>query len=286
MTVELLAQGDNHARAGGGSIDFVPGSYGVVTLGAAASTGSAGGGWLGLAGYEYQGPRFNFGVRSVWASPSFRMPGDDTTAPLQRLSLADIGYNFGAIGTLGFAWVDQQYRNEPATTTTAVSYSKSLSPRVSLVVSLARSQGFTSQTSAYATIIFSLDGQTSAGADVSSTRSAGQTHTIGGVTLQRSLPIGEGWGYRVRAATDQQYQAGAIYAGPYGRYGVDVASSNGVTAARAEIAGGFGTADGILFAARPIIDSFGIVRVDNVPESRFTKTAISPAAQTARAWPC
>jgi len=265
-TIELLGEGDSQARAAGATIDFIPASAGVVTLGAAGSNGSAGNGSLALAGYEYQGRQFNVGVRSIWASPAFRMPGDPPTAPLQRLSVASAGYNFGALGTLGVAWIDQQNRGEVATSTTAISYSASLSSRATFVVSVSRSHGMTAQTAAYATLIFALDERTSAAGDVSSTRSGGATHTVVGATLQRTLPIGEGWGYRLRAAGDEQYQAGAVYAGPYGRYGVDVASLNGVSAARAEVAGGFGTADGVVFASRPIVDSFGIVRVDGVPD--------------------
>jgi outer membrane usher protein len=264
LTIELLGEGDGFARTAGASVDFTPGGqYGVVTLGAAGSSSSLGGGWLGLAGYEYQGRRWNLGIRSLWASPDFRMPGDDATLPLQRLSFANVGYNFDEWGTLGLAWIDQQYRGQPAATTETITYSANLSSRTSLVVTASNSRGMAAQKTVFATLIVALDDKTSAGADVQTTRSAGATHTIGGATVQRTLGIGEGYGYRVRATTDQQYQAGAIYAGPYGRYGVDVGSSQGTVAARAEIAGGFGTADGAVFAARPIVDSFGVVRVDN-----------------------
>ncbi len=264
-TVELLGEGDNEARAAGATIDFVPDRLGVFTLGAAGSNGRAGSGSLLLAGYEYQGRLFNVGARSVWASPSFRMPGDVQTAPLMRLSLASVGYNFGSSGTIGVAWIDQQNRGQAAITTAAATYSTSLSARTSFVVSVARTHGTTAQTSAYATLVYSLDERTSLSGDVTATRTGGTTHTVAGATLQRTLPIGEGYGYRVRAAGDDQYQAGAVYAGPYGRYGVDVARAGGVTAARGEIAGGIGTADGVMFVARPIVDSFGIVRVDGVP---------------------
>jgi outer membrane usher protein len=263
LTVEVLGEGDATARVFGGSVDFIPGLYGVVTLGAAGSSSGAGEGWLGLAGYEYQGRRFNLGVRSLWASADFRMPGDNGSPPLQRLSLANIGFNLGPAGTVGVAWIDQRYRGQPAVTTGSASYSANLSARLSLVVTVSRSVATTSQTTAFATLILALDDKTSAAADVQSVRAAGSTHTIGGATLQRTLGIGEGYGYRIRAATDDQYQAGAIYAGPYGRYGVDFASAHGVSAVRGEVAGGIGAADGVVFAARPIVDSFGIVRVDS-----------------------
>ncbi len=263
VTVEALGIADGTARVLGATVDFVPGLYGVVTLGAAGSGSAAGGGWLGLAGYEYQGRRLNVGLRSLWASADFRMPGDNGSPPLERLALANVGYNLGAAGTVGIAWIDQQNRGQPAVTTTTASYSANLSTRLSLVMTVSRIHATTSQTTAYATLIFTLDDKTWAAADVQAARAGGSTHTIGGATLQRTLGIGEGYGYRLRATTDEQYQAGAVYAGPYGRYGVDFASARGVSAVRGEIAGGVGTADGVVFAARPIVDSFGVVRVDN-----------------------
>jgi outer membrane usher protein len=269
VSLELLANGDSDARAAGATIDFVPGSTGVVTLGAAGSTGDTGGGFLGVAGYQYQGFKYNFTVRGTWASPNFRTPGDDPNYPLQRTVLASAGYNFGTSGTVGAAWADQQFRNQPGANTGTVSYSVTVSPRLFFNASLSRTQGVAAQTGLFASLVYSLDDKTFAGADVTSTHSSGSTSTVAGATVQRSLPIGEGYGYRVRATTDQQYFAGGVYAGPYGRYSVDVASQDGVAAARATIAGGVGTIGGIVFAARPIVDSFALVRVDGVPDVRI-----------------
>lgn len=264
-TVELLANGDNDAQAAGATIDFIPNSVGIVTLGAAGSTGKAGGGALGLAGYQYQGPRFNLTVRSTWASSGFRTPGDDPANPLQRITFAGAGYNFGRAGTVGVAWADQRYRGLPDSSNGTVSYSTTVAPRTFLNLSVSRNVGGTAQTGAFLSLVYALDDKVSLGADVSTTRAAGSTETVGGVTAQRSLPIGEGYGYRLRATTDQQYFAGGVYAGPYGRYSLDVASQDGATAARGTIAGGIGVLGGVAFASRPIVDSFALIRVDDVP---------------------
>ncbi|MFO1325708.1 MAG: fimbria/pilus outer membrane usher protein [Burkholderiales bacterium] len=265
VTVEFLANGDNDAQAAGATVDFVPNSVGIVTLGAAGSTGKAGGGALGVAGYQYQGPRLNFNVRSTWASPGFRTPGDDSTNPLQRITFAGVGYNFGVAGTIGVAWADQQYRGLPNASNGTVSYATTVAPRTFLNFSVSRSLGGTAQTGAFLSLVYALDDKVSLGADVSTTRSGGSTQTVGGAAVQRSLPIGEGYGYRLRATTDQQYFAGGVYAGPYGRYSVDVASMDGATAARGSVAGGIGVLGGVAFASRPIVDSFALIRVDEVP---------------------
>jgi outer membrane usher protein len=282
VTVELLANGDNDARAVGATVDFIPNSVGVVTLGGAGSTGKAGGGALGVVGYQYQGPRFNFTVRSSWASAGFRTPGDDPDNSLQRVTFAGAGYNFGAAGTVGVAWADQRYRGLPDSSNGTVSYSITLAPRTFLNLSASRTLGGVAQTGAFVSLVYALDDKTSVGADVSTTRTGGSNQTVGGATVQRSLPIGEGYGYRLRATTDQQYFAGGVYAGPYGRYSLDVASQDGVTAARGTIAGGIGVLGGVAFASRPIVDSFALIKVDGVPDVHVYQNG-NPAGRTDRA---
>jgi outer membrane usher protein len=249
----------------------VPGSVGVVSLGAAASTSDEGGGALALAGYEYVAPAFNFVARGTWANRDFRTPGDDALRPLQRLVFAGAGLNFGSRGTVGIAWADQQFRGFAGNSTTTLSYAVTLAPRWFLNASVSRTQGSVGQTAVFASLLYSFDGQTFAGADVASTRSGGSTSTALGATLQRSLPIGEGYGYRLRATTDEQYVAGGVYAGPYGRYSAEVARQFGQTAARGNVAGGVGTIGGSAFASRPIVDSFALVQVDGVPGVRVTQ---------------
>jgi outer membrane usher protein len=266
VTVELRAEGDNRSRAAGAAVDFVPGLHGLATLGAAGSTGTAGVGSLGIVGYQYQEQRFNIAARGTWASPEFRMPGDEDLYRLQRMAVIGAGYNFGAAGSLGVGWVNQQLRSQPEMQSATLSYSRTLASRAFFSLSLSRTTGATQQTSAFATISFVLDSQTSASADASTVRYGDRTRTVAGVTAQRSLPIGEGWGYRVRAASEQLYEAGAAYAGPYGRYGIDIGSAAGSTAARASIAGGVGMLGGTVFAARPIVDSFGLVRIDGASD--------------------
>lgn len=266
VTVEMRAEGDNRARAAGAAVDFVPGQYGLATFGAAGSTGTAGTGGLAIAGYQYQEQRFNIGARGTWASPEFRMPGDEDLYRLQRMAVVGAGYNFGAAGSVGAAWVSQQLRSQPETQSATLSYSRTIASRAFFSLSLSRTAGATQQTSAFATISFVLDSQTSASADISTIRYGDSGRSVAGATVQRSLPIGEGWGYRVRATSEQQYEAGAVYAGPYGRYGIDIGSAGGSTAARASIAGGVGMLGGTVFAARPIVDSFGLVRIDGASD--------------------
>ena len=125
-----------------------------------------------------------------------------------------------------------------------------------------------SQDGVFATLMIPLTGIDTLSAEVNSTRLDGRTTTQGSLTLERPLPIGEGFGYRVRAASNDQYEAGAAYSGPYGKYGLEVGQQGSTTAVRGDIAGGIGTVGGAVFLARPIVDSFAVVRIDDVPDVR------------------
>ena len=84
-------------------------------------------------------------------------------------------------------------------------------------------------------------------------------------TLQRSLPAGEGYGYRVLAHTHDEIEANGIWQNNVGTYALDVSRFQSSTAARVSAAGGIGYVAGHVFASRQITDSFGVVRVADYP---------------------
>ena len=264
LTVEARFEGDRDVRAAGATADFSTGLLGIFTAGAALSDGDAGSGHLWITGYEYQGRRFNLSTRSMWASPEFRLIGDPSSIVLQRQSQASAGVNLGTNGSIGIAWVAQRYRNFPGLDTAALSYSVTLAQRAFLTISASRSYGQFSQTSGFATLTIPLNSRTSATGEASATRGGGQHTSYIGAALQRTLPTDEGVGYRLRATTDEQFDAGVGYIWPYGVYSVEASSFEGSSAARATASGGVGFIAGRTFASRLITDSFGLVRVGDL----------------------
>jgi outer membrane usher protein len=83
---------------------------------------------------------------------------------------------------------------------------------------------------------------------------------------QRSLPAGEGYGYRVRTESGavNSFNGAARYQGRYGRYEVrrDVIAGQGVTGA--SVAGALVAIGGNVFASRPVQDSFALIQVPGV----------------------
>ena len=94
-----------------------------------------------------------------------------------------------------------------------------------------------------------------------STKYGDQSSGYAGWTLQKSLPTDEGFGYRMRATTDERAEAGVGYASPYGVLTAEAATSSGTSATRASSPGGIGYIEGRTFASRAIVDSFALVRV-------------------------
>nr|MBA2548576.1 fimbrial biogenesis outer membrane usher protein [Burkholderiaceae bacterium] len=266
LTVEGRFEADDIVRAAGATADVSVGLLGIVTAGAALSDGRDGRGQLWIGGYEYQGRRFNFGARSVWASPQFRLVGDLSSLVMQRQSQASAGLNLGQAGSIGVAWAAQRYRGLAGVDTVALSYSVTLAQGTFLTVSTSRSFGVFGQTSAFATLTMALDGRTSVTGEASTTSGAGTgtRSSYAGAAVQRALPSDEGIGYRLRATTRQQFDASLGYTWRYGVYTLEASSFEGETAARATASGGFGAIAGHTFASRPITDSFGLVSVGEI----------------------
>ena len=264
FTLEVRGEGDPNVRAGGLTGDLALGLAGTATLGAALSEGRAGSGWLGLAGYEYIGRRFNFAARSYWASQDFRSTGDQNLPVVQRQTFVAAGTNLGTAGSVGLAWASQRYRMLPSIDTVALTYTATVVPNVFVTMSVSRSYSVIDQTSAFATVNFALGGRTSAGLEGSSTRGGGNTSSYAGWSVQQTLPTDQGFGYRLRATTQEQVDAGLAYTWSYGTYALEASSYKGENAARATATGGLGFINGYTFASRPVTESFGLVQVGDI----------------------
>jgi len=83
---------------------------------------------------------------------------------------------------------------------------------------------------------------------------------------QRSLPLGEGIGYRLQAASGSDDSAGARlqYQSRYGRAEVARETVNGSAGSSATVAGGIIAIGGAVFASRPVEDGFAVIRVPGV----------------------
>jgi outer membrane usher protein FimD/PapC len=159
---------------------------------------------------------------------------------------------------------------------TSLSYFVPLvSGRASLQASLSRTVDSTSHNEAYVGLIYFFDKDYSVAANLRSDR-GDRGNTTGSVQLTKNQPIGEGLGYLISAdrttseATTNsrlnsrfQYNApAATLRGEVGRYQNGGQNSDSY---QLSVAGGVAYVDGQLGLGRPITQSFGIVKVGELP---------------------
>jgi len=84
------------------------------------------------------------------------------------------------------------------------------------------------------------------------------------VEAQRSLPLGEGYGYQMRADSGGTAQGVAQYQNRYGRYELRQESIAGQTSTTLSAAGSIVAIGGGVYASRPIRESYALVEVPDV----------------------
>jgi outer membrane usher protein len=94
----------------------------------------------------------------------------------------------------------------------------------------------------------------------------------GTVSLQKSLPVGSGFGYRVQAsrARAESYQATGVaqYQGPWGRYEARYDRFNEQGRSTLSMAGALVGIGGSIFATRPVLDGFALIQVPGTADVR------------------
>jgi outer membrane usher protein len=101
------------------------------------------------------------------------------------------------------------------------------------------------------------------------TKSGEEVEHRGEALVQRSLPIGQGVGYYLRANTDRLLAGGVSYAGPYGRYSLEGSDAAGTTALRASATGAVAWVGSDFIASQSIEPGFAIVRVADLGDVRI-----------------
>jgi len=271
LTGELRAEADTEGAAAGVGADVLIGNLGVVSGGVTGSSGPRGTGTRYLIGFDRQTPFLSFGARYTYASENYREIGD-TGPQVKDWSTAFLRVSFGRYGSTALGYTGQRYYDQEPLTVYSASYSVNVGARAFLTLTGARIQGRQEQTQALALLTVPLGPLTSATASVQSIRQGGETTTVGEATVQRSMPVGEGYGYYLRANTERLAAGGVSYAGAYGRYTLEAATDHGRSAVRASAAGGIAWVDDTVLLAQPIEQSFAVVKVDGLDGVRVLQS--------------
>ena len=263
FTGELHAEtmpGQITAGAGG---DYLMLPVGTLSAYLAGSHGNFGDGGLALMGFERQARPWSFGARSQWASSGFAQVGQaQPYPPPVHSSSLSTSYAAGRSGSVSLAYIEQKNRAQEDTRIATLSYSVSLGKVGTFSISALRNLIGDVYTTIFALLSIPLSGSTNLSVSSQSMRgaSAGNGNELI-TTLQRNLPMGDGYGYRLQAGSDNHTEASVSLQNNIGTYTLEAAQIQGSTTTRAGVSGGVAIMGGDEFLSRRIDQSFAVARI-------------------------
>jgi len=224
----------------------------------------AGIGGAAAAGYTYSGHRFSAGgsarlMSSGYATTNLAVAEDKTKVD----SSAFVSISVGPRGSLTLQSHNANMYLAPDTTRTSLISSTRLNSRTDMSITASTERGSVGSTwEGFAGVSIRLGAKTLASVSLERADDARRTVT----EIQRWLPVGTGWGYRVHAQNgDGNFASGnLVYQGPYGRYEARRDITDGIASTTVSVNGGLVAMNGGIYATRPIQDSYALVRVPDV----------------------
>jgi outer membrane usher protein len=272
LTAGAFFQADDKVITGGPQLAFRT-PLGQLGLWGALSGGDQAGGGSAAATYSYITPKYSFGGDITLTSKSYStlsLPPEQDRALVQ----ADAFFSF-QIGRLGvsptFRYSD--FRDAGRTYSASIVNNYRLSNSINLQLTVTRScpEGSGPLNTEIFMALNYFFGKNTVGTvsyDHQSSGQSGDGSDLGTVQLQKSLPIGTGYGYLVQAQLGEQAQeiANIQYQGPYGLYEFDYNRSMGQDSTSLAISGGLVGIDGHVFATRAVQDSYALIKVPGVKD--------------------
>lgn len=263
VTAGMRLEAREHLVNGGPSVNLRT-PFGEFELAGALSQGRTARGGAMALGYAYNSSPFSLGLSGRTATERYRTIASEFVYGEPRFEVSGhAGIRLGRIGSLSIQHGQGETFERVARARTSLFGSLRVGRRAHLAVSVGRTAS-NGEVAADGSVGLTV----ALGARNVATVSAG---VMGGnptttLELMRSLPLGEGYGYRLRGGTaGDPFASGRFeYQSPYGRYEVTQESRNGLNAASVSLAGGVVAIGGSLFATRPVREGFGLVRVPGV----------------------
>lgn len=267
FTGELHAEMMKSQTTVGVGGDYLIPQLGTISTYVAGSQSNSGDGELVLLGVDRLAQPWSFSAHTQWATSDFTQIGlqSPQLEPVQ-LSSFNLSYATHSSGSVGIAYVMQNNRNQADSRIGTMSYSVSLGKMGSFTVSALHTFAGDVNTTIFAMLSISLSPSTSLSSSLQSTRggSSGNSNELT-TTLQRNLPLGEGYGYQLQARTDGSKEASYSFQNNVGTYTVDAAQTQGSTATRLDISGGLAVLGDEAFLSRRIDQSFAVVSIPDYP---------------------
>lgn len=262
---------EQHAEAGGGVAAYGAGAVvriaeqaGLLSVSLSSSTSNAGTGSQRSWGYQWSGGSRSVAVQSVRRSAGFQ----DLAGRFDQQQLLASDSIFGSLGTpwgqFGIAFASQRVQGSEPTRAATLNWSAEVTPRATLSLSITKELSARHALAAYVSLTMPLSGNQLA--DISASRRG--TSQSANVTVAKGAPE-NGWGWRVRGGetggrANGFAQVTRTHSQGEWAAGVD-AEPGGSTSAFGSASGAVVFADGGLYLARRIDDSFALVSTAGVP---------------------
>ncbi|MCE9662068.1 fimbria/pilus outer membrane usher protein [Halomonas sp. M5N1S17] len=265
LTTELHAQVlQDQQMAGLGGSWLLP-FGGVMHAAYAASEADGRQGDLKTLGLQRQGWPLGLGVESQFASEDFMRLGmhQDQVLPRQQHRVFS-SLSSGQWGSLSLSYTAQHFDDRDDIEIVNLGYSKGLGAIGHLTLSALHFME-NGETALRAGLSIPLGmPRTRASLSVSERNDQRQ----GSMQIQRSLPIGRGFGYRVSTGLgdDDHREASLGLQNDYQTYLLEASQRHDQTASRANVRGGAAWLGGALFASRQIDGSFAVVQLPGFPD--------------------
>lgn len=293
-TAELHAEFlDEQQTAGIGSVWLWP-AVGVFSVSVAGSqsravvddtqTSPGGTGSLVNVGFQSQHRRIGYGATAQWSSAEFAQLGLERGRPAPRaIGQAFVNVSAGRAGAVSVSYTYQEPRDTERTEFINANYGVTLSRVGFLSVSLVRILGSSPESLVSLNFTRLLGSRDTGSLYVS----RDEEDTRASMRLQRGLPQGEGFGYRMVGGfsdTDPR-EAAVAYQNDMGTYEVGVGQIDGATSYRGHASGGVAFLGTDAFFSRRVDSSFAVVTVpgyegvqvyrDNQPVARTNNDGVA-----------
>jgi len=271
LTGELRAEATKGLGVLGGSTALRIGNFGIVNGTLAGSRSQAGFGQLLGLGLERLTSSVSVSFQSQVTSPQFRQAGmANDELPRRRQTSATVAYAMGPLGSLSGTYAIQQFRDQPQAQVATLTYAVPVGNNSNVALSFMHTSGTGGGNTIFTTLTIPFGERTSGSATFDRERnsSTGAVTTNSTLVAQRSLPLGDGYGYRVQVRNQDVLGSYSVQTG-VGTYTVEASQpKDGAAAARVGVTGGVGFVGGHPFLSRTLTDSFGVVRVADYPNVR------------------
>jgi outer membrane usher protein len=278
--------GEVHAEAMPGQLttgiggDTLMPKIGTLSSYLVGSHGKSGNGSMALLGIERQAQPWSLGARTQVASRGFAQVGQAPSLPPPiHSSSLNLSYAAGRAGSVGFAYVWQNNRDQDDLRIATLSYSVSLGKIGTFSISALRNLTGEKSTTLFALLSFPLSASTNLSVSSQSVRGGSGNHEEFTTTLQSNLPMGAGYGYRLQARSDKSTEAALLLQNNVGTYTLEAAQNQGATSSRMSVSGGVAILGGDAFWSRRIDQSFAVARIPDYPNVRIL-TDNQPAGRT------